>query len=84
MAVIITTRERRGTVDNTIIADNLRYLRKKKGVTQTEVAKSLGIPVSTYNSYELGHYTPKDKTKQKIANYFGRSVQFIFFKDITH
>lgn len=67
-----------------MIADNLRYLRKKKGVTQTEVAKALGVPVSTYNAYERGANVPKDSTKQKIANYYSRSVQYIFFKDITH
>ena len=67
-----------------MIADNLRYLRKKKGVTQTEVAKTLGIPVSTYNAYETGQNVPRDPMKRKIANYYSRSVQYIFFKDITH
>lgn len=70
-------------MDNSMIADNLRYLRKKKGVTQTEVARSLGVPVSTYNAYETGQNVPRDPMKQKIANYYSRSVQFIFFKDIT-
>lgn len=69
---------------NSMIADNLRYLRKKKGVTQTEVAKSLGVPVSTYNAYETGQNVPRDPMKKKIANYYSRSVQFIFFRDITH
>jgi len=71
-------------VANTMIADNLRYLRKKKGVTQTEVAKILGIPTSTYNAWERGQNVPRDRMKQKIANYYSRSVQYIFFKDITH
>lgn len=64
------------------IGDNLRYLRKKKGVTQTEVARALGVPVSTYNAYETGQNVPKDQMKQRIAEYFSRSVQFIFFNHI--
>jgi len=71
-------------VTHTMIADNLRYLRKKKGVTQTEVAKTLGIPASTYNAWETGQNIPRDKMKQRLANYYGRSVQYIFFKDIAH
>jgi transcriptional regulator with XRE-family HTH domain len=66
------------------IADNLRYLRKRKGVTQTEVAKAHGVPATTYNAYETGQNVPRDDMKLKIADYYGRSVQFIFFKQITH
>lgn len=66
------------------IAENLRYLRKRKGVTQTEVAKALGVPATTYNAYETGQNVPRDDMKLKIADYYGRSVQFIFFKQITH
>ena len=71
-------------MEGNYIADNLRYLRKRKGVTQTEVAKALGIPTTTYNAYETGQNVPRDEMKLKIADYFGRSVQFIFFKRITH
>lgn len=71
-------------MEGNYIADNLRYLRKRKGVTQTEVAKALGIPTTTYNAYETGQNVPRDEMKLKIADYFDRSVQFIFFKRITH
>lgn len=71
-------------MENNYIADNLRFLRKRKGVTQTEVAKALGIPTTTYNAYETGQNVPRDEMKRKIAQYYDRSVQFIFFKRITH
>ena len=71
-------------MEGNYIADNLRYLRKKKGVTQTEVAKALGIPTTTYNAYETGQNVPRDEMKRRIAEYFDRSVQFIFFKRIAH
>ena len=66
--------------DNYIyISKKLRELRQKKKVTQVEVAKALGVPVSTYNAYELGTNIPRDGMKVKIANYFGKSVAYIFF-----
>ena len=71
-------------MNNTYIAENLRYLRNKKGLTQTELAKALGIPTTTYNAYETGQNVPRDQIKQRIANYYGRSVQYIFFKEIAH
>lgn len=85
-ADVIGEHNRKGgcSLENNYIGDNLRYLRKKKNVTQTEVAKALGIPVTTYNAYETGQNVPRDEVKRKIADYFDRSVQFIFFKRITH
>lgn len=71
-------------MNDNYIGDNLRYLRAKKGVTQTEVAKAVGIPVTTYNAYETGQNVPRDEVKLKIANYFNRTVQFIFFNRIAH
>ena len=66
------------------IAENLRELRKRKGVTQAEVAKALGMPYTTYNAYETGQNIPRDDVKVKIANYYGKTVQYIFFRRITH
>ena len=71
-------------MEDNYIADNLRYLRKRKGITQTELAEALGIPVTTYNAYETGQNRPRMETMQKIADFYGRTVQFIFFKRITH
>ena len=62
------------------IGEKLRELRKKKGVTQSEVAQAIGVPVSTYNAWEIGQNIPRDEAKVKIADYYNRTVQFIFFK----
>ena len=59
--------------------EKLYNLRKKKGETQAEVAESLGISLSAYNSYETGQRVPKDDMKKQIAEHFNRTVQFIFF-----
>jgi DNA-binding XRE family transcriptional regulator len=43
------------------MSKNLAKVRKQKGKTQTEMAKLLGIGVSTYNLYENGaHKTPRE------------------------
>ena len=62
------------------IGEKLRELRKKKGVTQSEVAQAIGVSVSTYNAWEIGQNIPRDEAKVKIADYYNRTVQFIFFK----
>lgn len=59
------------------ISENLIRLRGNR--TQAEVAKALGIASSTYAMYELGQRTPSDEVKIRIAEYYNRSVQFIFF-----
>lgn len=57
--------------------DKMRTLRGNK--SQEQVAEDLGIPVSTYASYEQGARIPRDSMKRKIADYYNRTVQFIFF-----
>ena len=57
--------------------DKMRTLRGNK--SQEQVAEALGIPVSTYASYEQGVRIPRDSMKRKIADYYDRTVQFIFF-----
>lgn len=47
--------------------------------TQEEVARALGIAQSTYAMYESGKRTPSDEKKTRIADYYNKSVQFIFF-----
>jgi Predicted transcriptional regulators len=60
-----------------IISEKLILLRGKK--TQKQVAAAIGIAQSTYAMYELGNRTPNDNIKIRIANYYKKSVQFIFF-----
>ena len=58
--------------------EKLRKLRGSK--TQREVARDLSLSVSAYNQYETGQRTPSDENKRKIAQYYGRTVQFLFFE----
>lgn len=61
------------------IGERLRGLRKKRKMTIADVAARLGIAPSTLTAYELGIRTPRDGVKEKIADYYGKSVSAIFF-----
>lgn len=64
-------------MDKNVVAKRLIELRGKR--TQNEVATAIGISQSTYAMYELGLRMPSDEKKEKIATYYKRSVQAIFF-----
>lgn len=57
-------------------------LRGKK--TQQQVASDLGISISALSAYELEKRNPRDAIKIRIANYYGRTVQEIFFDNKIH
>lgn len=59
------------------IAKKLIKLRGER--PKDEVAKSLGISTSAIQMYEKGERVPKDEIKIKIANYYQKTVQEIFF-----
>ncbi len=55
----------------------LRELRGQN--TQKEIADALGLTKSAWAMYENGKRIPRDEIKIRIADYFGKSVQEIFF-----
>lgn len=52
--------------------------------TRQEVAEAVGITARSLQAYELGERQPSDGVKIKLAKYYNRSVQHIFFKDVAH
>lgn len=52
--------------------------------TQKEVAADLKISISALAMYERGNRIPRDEIKLKIASYYGKSVQEIFFSSQCH
>lgn len=58
--------------------DRLRKLRGDK--TRKEVAEAVGITERALQSYELGDRTPRDDVKLRLAEYYGKTVQYIFFR----
>ena len=57
-----------------------RRLREIRGIrTRSGVSRQTGIPYSSLQSYEDGTREPSGDTKQKLAEYYGVSVEEIFF-----
>ena len=59
------------------IGSNMAELRG--GRSQKEVAEALGISVSALSMYETDNRVPRDQIKVKIADYYGVTVQELFF-----
>lgn len=60
-----------------IVAERLKELRGNK--TQQALADEIGLKQSTYAMYENGERIPGDENKIKIANYYNKTVQEIFY-----
>ena len=48
---------------------------------RAELAKAIGVSVSALSMYECGERIPRDVIKVRIAKYFRKSVESIFFKE---
>lgn len=60
-------------------------LRELRGnASQDEVAKNIGVSKSAWAMYERGERVPRDEVKIRIANFFGVSVQEIFYSQNEH
>ncbi|MCI2170990.1 helix-turn-helix domain-containing protein [Schleiferilactobacillus perolens] len=54
--------------------EEIKYWRKKKGLTQQQLADKLGIAATGIRQYELGKRNPKLDTLEKIADALGIEV----------
>lgn len=64
-------------MDEKKVAKRLRILRGER--SRESVAKEIGISVSAISMYENGERIPRDDVKVRLASYYGKSVQEIFF-----
>ena len=56
------------------IAQNIKFLRKKHGLTQDDLARKIGVSRYKIGSYEEGRATPKIELLQFMAQYFQFSL----------
>lgn len=61
------------------ITKKLRELRGDRSLET--VARACGVTRQAVCHYETGRRTPKDDIKVKLAEYYGASVQSIFYSD---
>lgn len=64
-------------VDSKQIGQRLRALRGEKSIDV--VAEDIGISRSALNMYELGDRVPRDQRKILLAEYYGVSMEQLFF-----
>ena len=66
-------------INVTQIGKRIKDLRIQKNMTAEDLGKALGISSSAVNMYECGQRVPRDEIKISIAEYFGVSVESIFY-----
>ena len=65
------------------IFNNIKYLRKLRGVNQEALATEIGVLRTTISNYEKNISTPDYETLIKIANYFDISIDDIITEDLS-
>lgn len=65
-----------------MFGDNLKQLRKKKGLTQQQLADELGTTVRALSTYELNFREPNLEMIRKIAYFFQVSSDYLFDIDL--
>lgn len=64
-------------IEATIIGERLKKLRGD--IPMQTVADANGISVSALGMYEIGQRVPRDEIKVRLANYFGTTIEALFF-----
>lgn len=57
--------------------ERLKQLRKEKGMTQIELAQSLGVSSGTVAMWETGKRKPQFETLNKLCDLFDRSLSYL-------
>lgn len=60
-----------------MFSQKLKELRKQHGLTQAQLAKELGIGVSTIGMYESNIRKPSYMVLKKISTYFNVSIDYL-------
>ncbi len=63
-------------------SENINYLRKAKGLNQSDMPDILDIQRSTWSNYENGATEPPIETIIKIAHFFGISLDDLMLKKL--
>ncbi len=60
-----------------MIADKIKTLREKKGITQAQLARQLGITRSSVNAWEMGTVIPSTYYIVQLAILFSVSTDYL-------
>lgn len=56
-----------------------RLIKARGDKKREEVAAAIGVSLSAITMYENGERVPRDETKIKLAEYYNKTVQELFF-----
>ena len=69
-------------MNKTVMAQRLTEARGDK--SRETVAAAVKISVSALAMYETGQRVPRDEIKIALAEYYGLSIEFLFFTQQVH
>lgn len=61
----------------TTLADRIRQLRKKKGISQSELAEVIGVKNNTVSTWERGTRKPDFEALNLLSDYFEVSFEYL-------
>lgn len=64
-------------MSNEAMAKRLRDLRGE--IPRETVSNAVGISKSALSMYERGERIPRDSVKVRLAKFYGKTVEYIFF-----
>lgn len=64
-----------------IFGDNIKRLRKNKGLKQQEIAELLGVKRNTYSDWENGKTEPSFENLVKLADLLDVSLDWLFGRE---
>jgi putative transcriptional regulator len=69
-----------------VVVNRLRDLRQARGLTQEQLAGDLEVTRQTILALEVGRYVPSIELALRLAAYFNRSLEAIFWlePDVDH
>lgn len=60
-----------------MVADRIKHLREQHSLTQTELAKQLGITRSSVNAWEMGISVPSTQYLVLLSEIFGVTTDYL-------
>ena len=66
-----------------MVSDRIKTLREQNGLTQTALAKQLGITRSSVNAWEMGISVPSTQYIVELSQVFGVSTDYLLCVEKT-
>lgn len=64
-----------------MVAERIKHLREQESLTQSELARQLGITRSSVNAWEMGISVPSTQYMVELANIFKVSTDYLLGVD---